>query len=133
MKKNLFPLATVLLFCICLFSACSRQHRYRIHDDNLDLTVLESNSIYKLNADYNEDKTGAVQRYINQSIEPGKLFSSAEDFFDGSAELKDHTRFHLTSSPGKLEIKLNKRENSYAAYTRIKSMCEGIAGILKEQ
>ncbi|MEP6728956.1 MAG: hypothetical protein ABJC98_24230 [Bacteroidota bacterium] len=132
MKKN----TTIIIFsllCICLLFACSRHHRYRIHDSNLDLSVTESNSIYRLNADYNDNKTGAIQSYINGSIEPNGFFSSTEDYFDVSTELKDHTKFHIKSSPGKLEIKFYKRENSYASYKRIKKMCEGVAGILKEQ
>jgi len=132
MKQHL-TLLTIIIISACLFSNCSRHHRYRIHDNNLDLTVSESGYVYKLKADYNEDKTGDVQRYINQSIEPNGLFSSSEDYFDINTELKDHTRFSIKSSPGKLEIKLNKRENSYASYKRIKEMCEGVAGVLKEK
>ena len=132
MKKSLIILSTIVL-SICLFASCSRHHRYRIHDNNLDLTVSEFGYVYRLKANYNEDKTAAVQRYINQSIEPNGLFSSSEDYFDINTELKDHTRFSIKSSPGKLEIKLNKQENSYASYKRIKKMCEGVAGVLKEK
>ena len=124
---------SIILLSICLFAACSRHHRYRIHDSNLDLTVFESGNTYRLNASYNEDKTGAVQHFINRSIEPNELFSSAGDYFDTQTELRDRTRFYIKSAPGRLEIKLNKRENSYASYKRIKEMCEGVAGVLKEK
>jgi hypothetical protein len=128
MKKKLTFMAAALL-SICLFPAC-KHHGH--HHNNINISISESGDIYKLNAEYNEDKTGKVQRYINRQIEPNGLFASTEDYFDVTTELKDRTKFYIKASPGKLLIKLNKQENSYASYARIKNMCEGVAGILKE-
>jgi hypothetical protein len=128
MKKNLTLIAAVVI-STCLFPSCLHHGR---HHHNINISISESGDTYKLNAEYNEDKTGKVQRYINRQIEPNGLFASTEDYFDATTELKDRTKFYIKASPGKLVIKLNKQENSYASYARIKNMCEGVAGILKE-
>lgn len=129
MKKD-FPVVATTAILMCMFFSCSHHRR---HNNSIDISISESHDIYKLQAAYNEDKTGEVQGYINRQIEPNRLFSSTEDYFDANTELKDRTKFYIKSSPGKLMIKLNKRENSYASCARIKNMCEGIAGILKEK
>ena len=49
---------------------------------------------------------------------------------DGTIALDDHTTFYIKKYPGKLEIKLNKDENSDEAYERVKSMCNGIKKLL---
>jgi len=128
MKKKL-TFMTAAVLSICLLTSCLHHGR---HHHNINISISESGNIYKLNAEYNEDKTGKVQRYINRQIEPNGLFGSTEDYFDVTTELKDRTKFYIKASPGKLVIKLNKQENSYASYARIKNMCEGVAGILKE-
>jgi hypothetical protein len=128
MKKNLTLIAAVVI-STCLFPSCLHHGR---HHHNINISISESGDTYKLDAKYNEDKTGKVQRYINRQIEPNGLFASTEDYFDATTELKDRTKFYIKASPGKLVIKLNKQENSYASYARIKNMCEGVARILKE-
>ncbi len=125
MKKNLSTPALVII-AICVLLGCHRGGRH-----SLDVSVSESRSSYKMQAYYNRSKTDEVQRYINRQLAPNGLFSSADDYFDAHTQLNDKTRFYIKSSPGRLVIKLNKRENSYASYVRIKNMCEGLAGIVK--
>ena len=64
---------------------------------------------------------------------PNGLFSSTHDYFNVYTELKDGTKFHVKSSPGRMDIQLNKEENSIESYNRIKSMCEGIKNILTQK
>ncbi len=127
-KSTLQTFAVIVLMCV-LFS-CSRHRRY--HSGNLDVSITDSYQTYKLQAYYDEDKTAMVQRYINRQMEPNGLFESTDDYFDVTTELKDRTRFYIKASPGRLIIKINKRENSYQSYARVKNICEGVAGILKQ-
>ena len=125
--KNKLPTTTVFIACFFLFS-CSH-HGYR----GLNVGVSESRDSYKLHAEFNEDKTGKVQGYINRQIAPNVLFASTEEYFDANTELGDRTLFYIKSSPGRLLIKLDKRKNTRASYERIKNMCEGIVAILKQE
>ena len=118
--------AIALLFV--LFS-CSYHRRHH----GLDVSVSESHDSFRLRAYYDEDKTGKVQRYINRQLEPNGLFASNHDYFDVTTELTDRTKFYIKASPGKLFIEINKNENSYASYNRIKMMCQGVAEVLKEK
>ncbi|MFT3932226.1 MAG: hypothetical protein QM726_01320 [Chitinophagaceae bacterium] len=127
MKKN-YLLAFAAAISITLLFSC----RHHNHGGSIGITISESGNVYKLEADYNEDLTGKVQRYINRQIQPSTLFTSTDDYFDANTELKDNTRFYIKSSPGRLQIKFNKNENSYESYTRIKAMYKGIANVLKE-
>jgi len=127
MKKNCL-LAIAAIISIIVFFSCHHHN----HGGRTSVGVSESDNIYKLEAVYNEDLTGKVQRYINRQIEPNGLFESTNDYFDVTTQLKDRTRFYIKASPGRLLIKLNKKENSYESYTRIKAMCQGIVGLLKE-
>jgi len=130
MKKNSTIQTLVLVALVCALSSCT-YHRHHRHFT--DVTISESPGIYRLRADYDENNTGKVQRYINRHIEPNGLFGSTHDYFDANTELNDHTKFYIKASPGKLLIKIDKRENSYESYMRIKDMCNGLADLLKEK
>jgi len=130
MKKNSTIQLVLAVAFLCTLFSCTYHRRHRHFTD---VTISESSGTYRLRADYNEDNTQKVQRYINRCIEPNGLFSSTEDYFDANTELKDHTKFYIKASPGKLLIKINKGENDYESYARIKNMCEGIATILKKE
>ncbi len=51
---------------------------------------------------------------------------------DGTIALDDHTKIYIKKSPGVLEIKLDKDENSSESYNEIKSMCQGMEKVLTE-
>ena len=129
MKKNM-SIPALVIITICVLVGCNHAGRFR---HGLDVSISESGSSYKMQAYYNRNKTGAVQRFINREIQPSGLYQSEDDYFDVHTELSDRTRFYIKSSPGKIIIKINKRENSYASYMRVKNICEGVANILKNE
>ncbi len=103
------------------------------NDHNINISIKEKRDYYQFNASFSKYKTAEVQYYINKSISPNDFFTSPHDHIDVFQELNDGTKFHLKSSPGKLKIRLDKRENSEASYLRIKDMCEGLKGVLAEK
>ena len=46
--------------------------------------------------------------------------------------LDGHTTFYMKKYPGRIKIKLDKDENSYEAYHRIKAICEGIKKVINQ-
>ena len=125
MKKNV-PMPALFILIICVLMGCHHRGRH-----GLDVNVSESGSTYRLQAWYNRNKTGEVVRYINRQIQPSSLFSSADDYFDVHTQLSDRTRFYIKSSPGRIIISINKRENSPGSYEKIKRMCGGVVEIVK--
>ncbi len=124
--KNIFCTAILCLFMIGSFSCF-------YNDKDISIHVNDTNEHYEFKASYPKGETGRVQDYINESMAPNGLFSSTHDYLNVYTELKDRTKFHVKSSPGRMDIELNKDENSIESYNRIKSMCEGIKNILTKK
>ena len=127
MKTNSIISAVVcLVLCMSICPSCSNPF-----DHNTSISVHETHHSYQFSASYDKNSTRKVQQYINRSTEPNGLFDSDEDYyFTANTSLEDGTKFYIKESPGKLEIKFDKQENSGASYNRIKKMCEGIKTIL---
>jgi len=127
--KTSFFLAT---FCLISLSAFIIYTKFDVNDVNRDKTsisISEDADSYQLEAVYNVNNTGRVERYINRCISPDRLGDSENDYIDASSSLPDGTVFYVKESPGKLKIEFNKKKNSTASYYRIKKMCEGVKGL----
>lgn len=112
------------LFISLVFCACwHNNHR-------INISVKEKESSYQFSAVYNENKTAEVLHYINKSVSPSMLFGSTEAYVNATTQLYDGTRFYIKSHPGYLKIRLDKGNNSTAAYERIKEMCNGLKTIM---
>ena len=116
----------LLLIAATLLASC----HFRSHD--IRISVKENEERFRFAASYPENKTGHVQQLINERIAPNSLFASANDYTDVTTVLQDQTRFHIKSSPGSLQIQLNKNENDAQSYQRVKNMCEAIKETLKQ-
>jgi hypothetical protein len=128
MKASFF----LALLCLASLSIFVGWMKFQHHNnDNLSISVTDTDDTYALSAKFNEDYTGRVQDYINHSIRPNGLFRSAHDYFNVTTRLSDNTEFHIKESPGELELEFDKRKNSYASYQRIRKMCEGVSEVLK--
>ncbi len=127
MKTSFF----IAAFCLLSLSIFIGWEKFERNNDDISISVSETDGTYKFIAAFNEDYTGKVQNYINHSIKPNSLFKSTHDYFDVTTTLEDKTEFYVKESPGKLKITIDKRKNSYASYMRIKKMCGGIGNILK--
>jgi hypothetical protein len=125
--KTSFFLAT---FCLISLSVLIIYTKFDLNRNRTSITVSEDSNSYKLEAVYNEDNAGKVERYINKCISPDRLGDSENDHVDVTTSLPDGTVFYIKESPGKLKIELNKKKNPTASYYRIKNMCEGVQGVL---
>ncbi len=126
MSRFFSSAALVLLLFVC-GSACSS------HNNNeLKISVQESDHYYSFHAYFPEDKTGAVHRAVNKYMAPSGLFASVHDYMDVTTSLPDQTHFAVKASPGIIEITLNRKENTPASYEHIKEMCQQIKEALKD-
>jgi hypothetical protein len=125
-----FRLPILLFICAAILFSCNDIFR-----NNKDITihVQDNPGSYEFDAVYPVNRTGDVQDYINNCMEPNGLFASSHDYFNVDTKLQDGTKFHVKSSPGKMDIVLIKHENSIESYNRIKKMCEGIKNILTKK
>jgi hypothetical protein len=84
-----------------------------------------------MKAHFNKNRMRDVEEYMNNKIGRKSNISFANTQIDGKLALNDHTIFYIRKSPGILEIKLDKNENSEDSYHhQIKSMCQGIKKVI---
>jgi hypothetical protein len=79
-----------------------------------------------LSARYDPDETRNLENYMTNKIGRTSDMSFVNTRIKGQLTLDDNTTFYIKKYPGYLEIKLDKRRNSYESYQRMKQMCEGI-------
>lgn len=122
MKKESFVL--LLLLC-CSFVSCWH------HREDISIEYSESDHYYFMDARFGENQAKAVEEYLDYKIGRRNNMSFANTQIDGRLSLDDHTTFFIKKSGGHLEIELDKRKNSLDSYRKVKSLCEGIKGVLK--
>ena len=125
MKKNSWVLMCNLLM-VCFSLSCSHLGQ------GVNIHISESGHYYKMLANFNSDKTTAVDEFMDHKIGRTSHMSFVHSRIDGTIALDDHTIFYIKKYPGYLQIKLDKEENSAEACQRIKSMCEGIKKVIAE-
>lgn len=125
MKKTLFTLA--LLASIAL-SACN----FNRSTDNISLSTEDSQNKLSFTANYPEDKTGAIQGYIESYFKEDRIFKSVADAKKVDIKLQDGTQFYLNYEPGFISISFNRNKNSFSSYQRMKKMVAGFGKVLKD-
>lgn len=119
--------AGILLPIIVCFASCTGSGH------NTSVSVTDTESKYEFAASYPRNKTERVQVFINNELSPNRIFGSVGNAVELNTILTDQTRIQLKSREGKIQIRLNKSENSPASLERIKKLCEGIKQVLVEQ
>ena len=117
-------IASIVLLCCTVVSCWHRR-------GDVSIQYSESEKYYSMDAWFQEDRTRAVEEYMDDKIGRRSNFSFVNTKVDGRVSLDDHTTFFIKKFPGHLRIKLDKRENSTNNYREIKSLCEGIKEVVK--
>lgn len=121
-NKNISGALVLLL--LFFLSACNGP------DGNTSVRVNDSKEHYEFVAKFPAEKTNRVEKFINKTTSPLTLYGPGNDEVDADTKLDDNTSFHIKSGNGRLNIRLNKTQNSEESLERVKKMCEGIKEIL---
>ncbi|MGC4036178.1 MAG: hypothetical protein QM764_09465 [Chitinophagaceae bacterium] len=124
--KRFFVSSLCGLFFSAVFFSCHGRH----HNGNLDVSVSESDNIYKIKAEFDESKDRKVEKYLNEQLRNSTTMSFINTRIDGNLGLDDKTWFYMNKKPGYLEIKLDKNKNSVSSYHTIKELGEGLKDVL---
>jgi hypothetical protein len=119
MKKNSMAIVCNLLLVCCVLS-CARLN------NNINLTVSESDQYFKIKAQYNKDNTRAVEKCIDDHLRKNGDASFINTSIDGNLTLTNGTTFYIKNYPGQLEIKFDKAENSMASLNDMKSLAKDL-------
>ena len=109
------------LFVLCFSLSCQQLHHH-----NTNIHISESSNYYTLSARYDPDETRNLENYMTAKIGKTSNTPFVNRRIKRQLTLNDNTTFYIQKYPGYLEIKLDKRKNSYESYQRIKQMFEGI-------
>src|SRR5215469_13375301 len=112
MKKRTILFYAVMIICL---SSC----RWYDHG-NIDISYSEWSHYYLMKAHFNRHKTRAVEEYMNDRIGDRGDMSFVNTRIDGQITLDDRTTFYIKKYPGFLEIKLDKDQNDFDSYQRVK-------------
>ena len=123
MKKLSFFSALASCFLVVGLAACN-------HHGNVEIKVSEDENIYKMTSYFDVNKTHNVQQYMNDRLGKKNHFSFSNTEMDANLTLENNTTFYIKSAPGKLEIKMDKEQNSGQGIAEVKEMCEGLKHVL---
>ena len=120
MKKLAILLVVSLIIISCGYSGGSHSIKHSQYDH-----------YYEMTAKFNPDKTEKVDRYLDKELASGNItFVNTE--MDADITLDDKTTFYIKKSAGYLNIKFDKQKNSEEAFTKIKSVLEGINNVVRD-
>ena len=115
----LFELLPVFIIISCGFPEGSISIKHSQYDH-----------YYEMTAEFNPEKTTEVDRYLDKELSAGDM-SFVNTRMDGEITLDDKTTFYVKKSPGHLNIKFDKAKNSAEAFSKVKSVCDGINEVVR--
>ena len=124
MKNFLLP------FCVLIIATAIVSCEFP--DGSISIKHNQYDHYYEMTAKFNPNKTDKVDRYLDQELSGGnKTFVNTQ--MDGEITLDNKTAFYVKKSPGYLKIKFNKEKNSEEAFTKLKSVLEGIGDVVRKK
>ena len=114
----------VILFVLVTIISCG------FPGGGISIKHSQHDHYYEMTAKYNPDKTGEVDRYLNKELSIGDI-SFMNTNLNADITLDDKTTFYIQKSPGYLHIKFDKEKNSEKAYTKLKTVLEGIGEVVR--
>ena len=99
-------------------------------DGSISIKHSQYDHYYEMTAKFNPEKTTEVDRWLDQGLSAGDM-SFVNTHMDGEITLDDKTTFYVKKSPGYLNIKFDKEKNSDKAFSKVRSVCEGINEVVR--
>lgn len=124
MKKTAIAIILVLAM-VPLTQSC-----FHFSDHDVSITVSDDEDEYEMDADYSRSKSHEVQVYLNDHLLNGRMKIKRNDYVNREIVLDDNTNFYIDAHPGRLNIRIDKTENSEEQCERIREACEDLKEIL---
>ena len=128
-KNNLAAILGILCIAGSLFVYIMLRH----HNNDRYYHVKDSPKSYSIEAEYDEARFGNVRRHLDKKLGDLTRFSFDNATVDADVTLNGKASFYLLLKPGKLHIRLNKRENSEEAYRRFSELGRELEAVMSLQ
>jgi uncharacterized protein YdaU (DUF1376 family) len=119
-----YVLFTLAVLC-CLNIHCRNSH-VNNRPSNISFTIEETDDDYRIFANYDPEKTKAVESVLDDYLKQDNDPSFTNTRIDADITMNDKTTFHIKHLAGDLEIELDKDKNSPTTLHRFKEMAERI-------
>ncbi len=96
MRKYYLPAISSIILLI-IFSSCKH---IRHHGNDVNITISESENIYRMSAYFNNNKTRKVHEFIDHHLGRGNDMSFVNAEIDGTVTLDDNTTFYIKNRTG---------------------------------
>ena len=97
---------------------------------NLSLSTTDTKTEFKFIAEYDEDKTNKIEKYLDSALNNDLPLDQNIDLL---VNLNSKEKFNFKAKRGRLEISFDKRNNSLAGYMKVKKLAQGIQQKLLEK
>ncbi len=120
-KQNLFILPLILVsFTLLLLCSCN------LNSNRVSITIKDNNSYDQFKAKFNRNKTERVKQCLNKNLMGYTNIAIEDDYVNETIFINGGDEIRLQLSSGKINIKFNKQNNSEAAYTQVKNLCNEV-------
>lgn len=124
MRKILLALFILVIVCVAGALGFVWYTFHEIAEHDISVRVNDSEDSYTLSASFNRHQSRRIHRLLQNELQ-NDLFR--KDKVDADLTLDDDTRIHVKTTPGKLVIACNKRQNNATSYLRIRKLGEDVA------
>lgn len=128
MNRKAVLITIVMLFAGIFFSYSV----YKQMEKDISITISESDHSYEFSAKYNKEKTVKIEEHIRMTMTPDDSFSSVDGKAELTMHMNDGATLYITTSPGKLKVKIKKMAYSQKSVTHLKKMCGKLKSIIDE-
>jgi len=90
---------------------------------HLSLSTLDNTTNFKFEAEYDENKTGKLEKYLDSALNNELPLDQNIDLL---VNVNGSDKFNLKAKNGWLVIDFDKRNSSMAGYMKVKKLTEGI-------
>jgi phosphoketolase len=97
------------------------------------ISYFENPKTISIASTYKPAKFNEVQAYLEAHIGSQTTVSFARTHMDEMITMDDATRLHIKSSPGELNMELDKTDNARESYPQMKQWCEDLKRIVQGQ
>ncbi|WP_316804760.1 hypothetical protein [Pedobacter nototheniae] len=115
----------IISIVLCTLSfGCNRRN------NNLNVSIRDTNSSYDFKAEYPEDKTKNLEKFLDSALNE-KL--SLDEDLDLVITLQNGQKVDLKASAGIIEMNFKKAGSTAGGYLQVKKIAEGANKILTQK
>lgn len=125
MKKFIVP---VILGLILIAAMPSCFHR----SNDFSIRFSDDDEEFEMEADYPRRQSHNVKVFLNDQLLNHVAHRGKHSFRNEEITLDDNTTFYIDATPGEVNIRVDKDENSEEGCERVRQMCKELKFVIED-